>query len=119
MFVATWSSDFFHEEPQLTTVVVPVEMRGAPYLLFNQKSLSRLSTAIGKPVSLAPETERKENFEVAKIWVKINFFEDLLVSQTVGRSTLLFLILGCRKSVLSVISSATMKITVLYMWLWD
>ncbi|KAF3605154.1 hypothetical protein DY000_02045927 [Brassica cretica] len=77
MFVAPWSSDFSHEEPQLTIAVVPVEMRGVPYLFFNQKSLSRLSTAIGKPVSLAPETERKENFEVAKIWVKINLFEDL------------------------------------------
>lgn len=59
MFVAPWSSDFSHEEPQLTIAVVPVEMRGVPYLFFNQKSLSRLSTAIGKPVSLAPETERK------------------------------------------------------------
>ncbi|CAN7033341.1 unnamed protein product [Brassica rapa subsp. trilocularis] len=77
MFVAPWSSDFSHDEPQLTTAVVPVEMRGVPYLLFNQKSLSRLSTAIGKPVSLAPETERKENFEVAKIWIKVNLLGEL------------------------------------------
>ncbi|CAF2153934.1 unnamed protein product [Brassica napus] len=77
MFVAPWSSDFSHDEPQLTTAVVPVEMRGVPYLLFNQKSLSRLSTAIGKPVSLAPETERKENFEVAKIWIKVSLLGEL------------------------------------------
>lgn len=77
MFVAPWSSEFSQEEPQLTTAVIPVEMRGVPYLLFNKQSLSRLSTAIGKPVSLAPETERKENFEVAKLWVSVNLLEDL------------------------------------------
>lgn len=32
---------------------------------------------MGRPVSLAPETERKENFEVAKVWVEVNLFEDL------------------------------------------
>lgn len=77
MFVAPWSSDFAKEEPQLTTAVVPVELRGVPYLLFNKQSLSRLATAIGKPVSLAPETERKENFEVAKIWVRVSLLVDL------------------------------------------
>ncbi|KAL0813844.1 hypothetical protein Bca101_070287 [Brassica carinata] len=30
MFVAPWSSDFSHEEPQLTIAVVPVEMRDLP-----------------------------------------------------------------------------------------
>ncbi|KAF3508474.1 hypothetical protein F2Q69_00005070 [Brassica cretica] len=47
------------------------------YLLFNKQSLSRLATAIGKPVSLALETERKENFEVAKMWVRVNLLSDL------------------------------------------
>lgn len=77
MFVAPWSSDFDKKEPKLTTTVIPVELRGVPYLLFNQQSLSRLATAIGKPVSLAPETERKENFKVAKVWVKVNLLAEL------------------------------------------
>ncbi|KAF3503062.1 hypothetical protein F2Q69_00040577 [Brassica cretica] len=72
MFVAPWSPDFSPDEPQLTSVIVPVEMHNVPYLLFNRQSLSRLATAIGKPESLAPETERKENFEVAKLFVRVD-----------------------------------------------
>ena len=77
MFVAAWSPEFTPDQPQLTSAVVPVELRGVPYLLFNQQSLSRIATAVGKPVSLAPEIERKENFEVAKVWVKVNLLTTL------------------------------------------
>ncbi|KAG2255715.1 hypothetical protein Bca52824_075009 [Brassica carinata] len=77
MYVAPWAPEFAPEEPQMSSAVVPVELRGVPYLLFNKKSLSRLATAIGKPVSLAPETERKENFEVAKLWVRVDLLSEL------------------------------------------
>lgn len=72
MFVAPWSPDYSPDEPPLTSAIVPVEMRNVPYLLFNQESLSRLATSIGKPDSLAPETKRKENFEVAKLYVRVD-----------------------------------------------
>ncbi|KAH0915919.1 hypothetical protein HID58_030365, partial [Brassica napus] len=72
MFVAPWSPEYSPDEPPLTTAIVPVELRNVPYLLFNNESLSRLATAVGKPDSLAPETERKENFEVAKLYVRVN-----------------------------------------------
>ncbi|KAF8106783.1 hypothetical protein N665_0133s0021 [Sinapis alba] len=71
MFVAPWSPEFTPEEATIQSAVVPVELRNVPYLLFNKESLSRLATAVGKPVSLAPETERKENFQVAKMYVRI------------------------------------------------
>lgn len=77
MYIALWCPEFSLEEPQLTSVVVLVELRWVPYLLFNKQSLSRLATAIGKPVSLALETERRENFEVAKMWVRVNLLSDL------------------------------------------
>lgn len=77
MFVAPWSPEFNPEEPPLTNAVVPVELRGVPYLLFNSESLGRLATAIGKPVSSAPETERKENFEVAKLFVRVDLTKSL------------------------------------------
>ena len=72
MFVAPWSQDYSPDEPPLTSAIVPVEMRNIPYLLFNQEILSRLATAIGKPDSLALETERKENFELAKLYVRVD-----------------------------------------------
>lgn len=77
MFVARWSPDFAPEEAPLTSAIVPVELRNVPYLLFNRQSLSRIATAIGKPESLAPETERKENFEVAKLYVRVDLTKEL------------------------------------------
>ncbi|KAF3555900.1 hypothetical protein F2Q69_00010894 [Brassica cretica] len=77
MFVAPWSLEFTPEEAPLTNAVVPVELRDVLYLLFNKESLSRLATAIGKPVALAPETERKENFHVAKLYVRVDLTKKL------------------------------------------
>ncbi|KAL0644856.1 hypothetical protein Bca4012_043146 [Brassica carinata] len=72
MFVAPWSPEYSPDEPPLTSAIVLVEMCNVPYLLFNRESLSRIATAVGKPESLAPETERKENFEVAKLFVRVD-----------------------------------------------
>ncbi|CAG7871411.1 unnamed protein product, partial [Brassica rapa] len=77
MFVAAWSPDFTPEEAPISSAIVPVELRNVPYLLFNRQSLSRLATAIGKPESLAPETERKENFQVAKLYVRVDLTKEL------------------------------------------
>lgn len=77
MFVAPWSPELDPEVAPLTMAVVPVELSNVPYLLFNKESLSRLATAVGKPVSLAPETERKENFHVAKMYVRIDLTRKL------------------------------------------
>ncbi|KAL1205202.1 hypothetical protein V5N11_016053 [Cardamine amara subsp. amara] len=57
MFVAPWSPNFTPEKPPLTKARVMVEFRGIPYLLF--------------------KTERKENFEVAKILVEVNLLKEL------------------------------------------
>ncbi|XP_013632660.1 PREDICTED: uncharacterized protein LOC106338171 [Brassica oleracea var. oleracea] len=86
MFVAPWSPDFSPKEAPLTYAVVPVEMHNVPYLLFNKESLNRLATAIGKPDSLAPETERKLNFEVAEMYVKVDLIVKLPQSIVSGFS---------------------------------
>ncbi|KAF8100365.1 hypothetical protein N665_0226s0026 [Sinapis alba] len=72
MFVAPWSPEYSPDQPPLTSATVPVELRNVPYLLFNCESLSRIATAVGKPESLFPETERKENFAVAKLYVRVD-----------------------------------------------
>lgn len=77
MFVSPWSPDFTPEETPLTSVVVQVEMLNVPYLLFNDESLSRLATAVGRPIALAPETRRKQNFQVAKVFVKVDLTKRL------------------------------------------
>ncbi|RID62459.1 hypothetical protein BRARA_E01532 [Brassica rapa] len=101
MFIAPRSPEFTPEEAPLTNVVVPVELRGVLYLLFNKESLSRLATVVGKPVSLAPETEQKENFQVAKLYVIVDLtrssrLTSSLVSQMEGKLTSQSPILGCR-----------------------
>ncbi|KAF2563502.1 hypothetical protein F2Q70_00016323 [Brassica cretica] len=45
---------------------------GLPMFVAPWESLSRIAIAVGKPDSLAPETERKENFEVAKLYVRVD-----------------------------------------------
>ncbi|KAG2302208.1 hypothetical protein Bca52824_030859 [Brassica carinata] len=77
MFVSPWSPDFAPEEAPITSAIVPVELRNVPYLLFNNESLGRLATAVGRPVSVAPETQRKENFQVAKLFVKVDLLKRL------------------------------------------
>lgn len=77
MFVASWSPDFTPDEAPITQAVLPVELRNVPYLLFNEESLCRLATAVGKPVSLYPETQRKENFKVAKLYVRVDLTKPL------------------------------------------
>ncbi|KAF8053946.1 hypothetical protein N665_1360s0007 [Sinapis alba] len=57
LFVALWSPDLTPEEAPLTNVMVSVKICD---------SLSQIETTNGKPVSLAPETERKENVQVTK-----------------------------------------------------
>lgn len=69
--------EFTPEQPPMTSTTVGVEFRGVPYLLFNKESLCRIATAVGKPISLAPERERKENFEVAKLTVQVNLLKEL------------------------------------------
>ncbi|CAH2059124.1 unnamed protein product [Thlaspi arvense] len=77
MFVFPWTQDLDPEQPPITSAIVSVELRNVPYLLFNKESLSRIFKAVGKHVSLAPETERKENFEVAKVFVRVDLTRKL------------------------------------------
>ncbi|XP_020866106.1 uncharacterized protein LOC110224398 [Arabidopsis lyrata subsp. lyrata] len=77
MFVSSWSPEFTPDSPPLTSADVAVELRGVPYLLFNKESLCRIATAVGTPVAMAPETERKENFEVVKLMVRVNLHKEL------------------------------------------
>ncbi|KAF2613405.1 hypothetical protein F2Q70_00010983 [Brassica cretica] len=63
MYIALWSPKFSPEEPQLTSIVVPVELRWVPYLLFNKQSLSRLATAIEK-CSKDAETKLSESMDI-------------------------------------------------------
>lgn len=77
MFVSPWSPEFTPDSPPITSASITAEFRGVPYLLFNNESLSRIATTVGKPIALAPETERKENFEVAKVLARVDLTKDL------------------------------------------
>ena len=69
--------EFTPEEAPITSAVIPVELREVPCLLFNKQSLSRLVTAVGKPIYVAPKTKRKLNFKVAKLYVKVDLTKPL------------------------------------------
>ena len=114
MFVAPWSPEYSPDEPPLTSAIVPVEMHNVLYLLFNRESLSHIATAVGKPDSLAPETEQKENFEVAKLFVCVDLTAPcliglFLVSRMVRRFRLMSPTLGYPLSVMFVRSLVTQR----------
>lgn len=77
VFIAPWSPEFTPEEAPITSAVIPIELRELPCLLFNKQSLSRLATAVGKPIYVAPKTKRKLNFKVAKLYVKVDLTKPL------------------------------------------
>ncbi|KAF3528202.1 hypothetical protein DY000_02043047 [Brassica cretica] len=77
MFIAPWSPEFTPEEAPITSAVIPIELREVPCLLFNKQSLSRLATAVGKPIYVAPKTKRTLNFKVAKLYVKVDLTKPL------------------------------------------
>lgn len=66
--------------------MILVELRGVPYLLFNNESLILLATAVGKLVSFAPETEPKEKFQVAKLFVLVDLTRELPSNMIYGFS---------------------------------
>ncbi|CAE6005964.1 unnamed protein product [Arabidopsis arenosa] len=87
MFVAPWSPEFEPDSPPITSATVTAEFRGVPYLFFSKQSLSRIATAVGSPIALAPETERKETFEVAKVLVRVDLTKDLPSKLILGLSS--------------------------------
>ncbi|KFK29653.1 hypothetical protein AALP_AA7G161300 [Arabis alpina] len=96
MFVSPWSAEFNPDAPPITSAPVTVELRGVPYLLFTRKSLSRIATAVGKPVALAPETERKESFDVARLVLSKE--KQISASSVEAEVEALFFLVSCKKS---------------------
>lgn len=55
--------------------------------MFNNESLAIISSGVGEPKALSPETVRKETFEVAKIIVEVDLLKELPTTLVSGLSS--------------------------------
>ena len=72
MIVTKWTPRSEEEKQEEEAVPMWVHLRGVPLHMYSWKGLSFITNAVGFPVKLHPETIACTNFEVAKVFVKVD-----------------------------------------------
>ena len=75
--VTKWSPVVEKEKALKQSIPMWVHLKNVPISLFSWKSLSFVSSPIGVPVRLHPETMQSLDLEVAKIFMKVDLTTDL------------------------------------------
>lgn len=86
MVVQKWKPDELKEKPEVTAIPLWVHLKNVPMNMYSWRGLSFITSAVGVPDRLHPETAACKNFKIAKIFVnadltnelpsKINFTKD-------------------------------------------
>lgn len=77
MVISKWSPRAEGEQPEEKSIPLWVYLKKVPLNMFSWEGLSFITSAVGHPVRLHPETAACSNFEVAKIFVKADLSKDL------------------------------------------
>lgn len=77
MVVMKWSPITENNQPEEKSIPLWVYLKQVPMNMFSWEGLSFLTSAVGHPVRLHPETEACSNFDVAKIFVKADLSKEL------------------------------------------
>lgn len=72
MFVANWEPGVVPVKPELSSAPIWLELRDVPLQFFNDDGLERIAGLVGDPKFLHPDTEKKTNLEVAKVFTIID-----------------------------------------------
>ncbi|KAL0669336.1 hypothetical protein Bca4012_032040 [Brassica carinata] len=72
MIVTKWTPRSEEEKQEEEAVPMWVHPRGVPLDMYSWEGLSFITSAVGFPVKLHPETIACTNFEVAKVFVKVD-----------------------------------------------
>lgn len=72
-----WSPVIEKEKPPTQSIPMWVHIKNVPVKLFSWQGLSFVTSPLGSPVRLHPETTQCLNIEVAKIFVKVDLSKDL------------------------------------------
>lgn len=86
MVVKEWMPDELKEKPEVTAIPLWVHLKNVPMNMYSWQGLSFITSAVGVPDHLHPETAACSNFKLAKVFVvadltkelpsKINFTKD-------------------------------------------
>nr|XP_018439216.1 PREDICTED: uncharacterized protein LOC108811635 [Raphanus sativus] len=72
-----WSPVIEKEKPPTQSIPMWVHIKNVPVKLFSWQGLSFVTSPLGSPVRLHPETAQCLNIDVAKIFVKVDLSKDL------------------------------------------
>ena len=77
MIVSKWTPFTEETQPAMKSIPLWVTLSNIPPTLFTDKGLEYLSSAVGKPIRLHPETEACAKFDEARILVEADLTKDL------------------------------------------
>lgn len=77
MVVTKWSPIAEEEQPEMTSIPLWVIVKNVPHRLFSWEGLSVLTSPLGKPQRLHPDTEACKIFEEAKVFVEVDLTKKL------------------------------------------
>lgn len=77
MIVAKWSPIKEEAQPEIKTMPLWVTVKNVPHSMFSWDGLSFLTSPVGNPIHLHPETELCTNFDEAKVFVEVNLSQEI------------------------------------------
>lgn len=77
MVVSKWSPSTERDQPEEKSIPLWVYLKKVPMNMFSWEGLSFITSAVGRPVRLHPETAACSNFDVAKIFVNADLSKEL------------------------------------------
>lgn len=77
VILTKWSPVIEKEKTPAQSIPMWVHIKTVPQKMFSWQGLSFLTSPVGSPVRLHPETAQCLNIEVAKIFVKVDLTKDL------------------------------------------
>ncbi|CAE6191998.1 unnamed protein product [Arabidopsis arenosa] len=77
MVVSKWSPTTEKEQPEEKSIPLWVYLKNVPMNMFSWEGLSFITSAVGHPLHLHPETAACSSFDVAKIFVNVDLSKPL------------------------------------------
>lgn len=77
LVVTKWSPTELEEKPEVKTIPLWVHLKNVPMNMYSWKGLSFITSAVGRPDRLHPETASCSNFKLAKVFVMADLSKEL------------------------------------------
>lgn len=77
LVVSKWTPDELKEKPEVQSIPLWVYLKNVPMNMYSWEGLSFITSAVGHPVKLHPETASCSNFKLAKIFIKADLSTEL------------------------------------------